>query len=64
MKKLLFALVVLALLVTTQNANAKTYRTPAVHTLSISKSYHYGYTYHRLTRIRCAYSGCRSKSQP
>ena len=58
MKKFIFALVVVALLATTQNANAST-KTYHIVKSSKVKIARYGYTYHRLSTIKCPYFGCR-----
>ena len=63
MKKIIFALVVLALLVGTAPAQATRvyhiYKTPRIAKLtSVSK---YGYVYHRLATIKCPFAGCRSQ---
>jgi hypothetical protein len=68
MKKFLFALVVVSLLATISSpAQARGYRVPHIKVqgvYKVSRTIKYGYTLHRLTRVRCAYAGCRSDIKP
>ena len=62
-KKIIILGLALALIPATANARGvRAYHAP--RTISLAKSYHYSYTYHRSAHLKCAYLGCRSKTQP
>jgi len=45
-------------------SQARTYHISSTKTITLAKSYHYGYTYHREAHLKCSYIGCRSQTQP
>ena len=45
-------------------SQARVYHTSSNKTITLAKSYHYSYTYHRSAHLKCAYIGCRSQTQP
>ena len=63
--KLITLAIILALVPTT--AQARSYKVPHIKAsgyAKISRSIPYSYTMHRLSRVRCPYSGCRADVQP
>jgi hypothetical protein len=62
-KKIIILAIALSLIpAVSQARGVKVYHLPK--TISLAKSYHYSYTYHRSTHLKCAYIGCRSQTQP
>ena len=63
--KIVILAIVLSLMPTV--ASAKSYHYPRIHSpkpVKISRVIRYSYTFHRPTRVRCPYLGCKSDIQP